>query len=354
MLELLKKLDLCILPLLGVIYFTNSLDRANLGNAKTDGIEDDLKMTKNQYSLVLILFYIPYGTMNIPATVLAKRFNPTIVIPLLMFGWGVISMAAASVRDFGGLVATRIFLGVVEAGFFSSAIYYLTMFYTRHEIAKRISFFYMTGFVANAFSGLIAFRVFQWKKKLPNWKYLFIIEGSITVVLAIVSFVLLPRNHTSRLFTDAEKQCLRTRLSREAQVETSKFSWHATLKPLISWQPWMFAFMSLGYGVASASISNFLPTIIKRLTRKTVTANLYTIAPNLSGAIWIIVVSWLSDYYQSRAVFSIFAVAVSMIGFICLGTVDLVHKVGVGYFFTFLLTFGVSEMCISYAGYPDR
>ena len=38
------KLDLIILPLLAIIYFTNSLDRANLGNAKTDGIEDDLNM----------------------------------------------------------------------------------------------------------------------------------------------------------------------------------------------------------------------------------------------------------------------------------------------------------------------
>ena len=38
------KLDLIILPLLAIIYFTHSLDRANLGNAKTDGIEDDLHM----------------------------------------------------------------------------------------------------------------------------------------------------------------------------------------------------------------------------------------------------------------------------------------------------------------------
>ena len=38
------KLDLIVLPLLAIIYFTNSLDRANLGNAKTDGIEDDLNM----------------------------------------------------------------------------------------------------------------------------------------------------------------------------------------------------------------------------------------------------------------------------------------------------------------------
>lgn len=59
--RLVRKLDLIVLPLLAIIYFTHSLDRANLGNAKTDGFEKDIGLKDNQYSLILILFYIPYG-----------------------------------------------------------------------------------------------------------------------------------------------------------------------------------------------------------------------------------------------------------------------------------------------------
>lgn len=119
--ELVRKFDMIILPLLAIIYFTHSLDRANLGNAKTDGIEKDIHLHGNQYSLVLTLFYIPYGTLNIPLTILAKRFSPARVIPTLMFGWGAISLGAAAVQNFGGLVATRVLLGAVEAGFVSLA-----------------------------------------------------------------------------------------------------------------------------------------------------------------------------------------------------------------------------------------
>lgn len=129
-------------------------------------MESDLGLVGNQYSLILILFYIPYGTLNIPLTVLARRFSPAVVIPVLMFLWGTISAASAAVTNFGGILAARICLGVVEAGFFPSAIFYLTLFYTPSEIAKRISLFYMMGFVANAFSGLIAWSVFQWHKPL--------------------------------------------------------------------------------------------------------------------------------------------------------------------------------------------
>lgn len=59
--KLVRKLDLIVLPLLAIIYFTHSLDRANLGNAKSDGFEQDIGLKDNQYSLILILFYIPYG-----------------------------------------------------------------------------------------------------------------------------------------------------------------------------------------------------------------------------------------------------------------------------------------------------
>lgn len=179
------------------------------------------------------------------------------------------------------------------------------------------------------------------------------------MLLAIVCFTLLPRSmSSSNYFTAAEKHCSSIRLHREAEIETVKFSWTATLKPLINWHTWMFGLMALFYGVAAASISNFLPTMIKRLTKDTITANLYTIAPNLNGAIWIIAMCWVSDRFQSRAFCSMVAMGVSMIGFICLGTIDLVRQTGLGYFFTFMLTFGVSSIitasCISHSNPSTR
>lgn len=106
-----------------VIYFTNSLDRANLGNAKTAGIEADLGIRDNQYSLMLMMFYIPYGALSVLATVTAKRFSPGVVIPLMMAGWGVCSVCQGAVTNYGGLLACRILLGICEAGFYPSAIF---------------------------------------------------------------------------------------------------------------------------------------------------------------------------------------------------------------------------------------
>lgn len=77
----------------------------------------------------------------------------------------------------------------------------------------------------------------------------------------------------------------------------------------------------------------------KRLTVDTAKANLYTVSPNLTAAFIQLTTSWLSDYFQQRATFSAGAL-VSLIKFILLGTLDLVHHVKVEYFITYLITFG--------------
>jgi MFS family permease len=241
-------------------YLTHTLDRANLGNAKTDTLEKDLGLVGNQFSLLLILFYIPYALMNVPLTLLSKRFNPSIVIPSIMVGWGTMAMAAAGTKNFGGILATRILMGCVEAAFFPCAILYCSMFYTRRELSFRTSIFGMMGFIAGAISGLIAWSVFQWKKELRGWQYLFLIEGALTVGVGVLLFLVLPRSvQKSRWFTEEEKALARQRLEEDSQDQDKVFRWDDALKETKDWTTWVFTLMPLLYGVGVASSSNFLP-----------------------------------------------------------------------------------------------
>lgn len=72
--------------------------------------------------------------------------------------------------------------------------------------------------------------------------------------------------------------------------------------------------------------------MINRLAADPVRANLLSIAPNLTGGLFIVVICWISDRSQQRAFCAIGSATVSMVGFIVLGTADLVHHTGVGYF----------------------
>ena len=49
----------------------------------------------------------------------------------------------------------RLLIGVFEAGFYPTALFYLSSFYTRFDLAVRIALFYGQYAIAGAFSGAI-------------------------------------------------------------------------------------------------------------------------------------------------------------------------------------------------------
>jgi hypothetical protein len=105
------KFDIRILPMLAVMYLFNALDKGNLGNAKTDGMEKDLGFKGNQYNTMLSIFYVPYVLFAPPVGMLGKKYGPHRVLPIMMFSFGSATLLAASVKNWGGMMALRWFLG---------------------------------------------------------------------------------------------------------------------------------------------------------------------------------------------------------------------------------------------------
>lgn len=103
---------------LSFLYLISFLDRTNIGNAKVDGLVDDLGMTDNpqRYGICLTVFFISYSIFEPLTNVLLKRWRPSRFIPAIMIAWGICMTCMGLVKDFGGLVTTRFFLGITEAG----------------------------------------------------------------------------------------------------------------------------------------------------------------------------------------------------------------------------------------------
>ena len=108
--------------------------------------------------------------------------------------WAIVSTLTAVAKDFKGLLITRFFLGITEAPFYPGALYMLATFYTRQEIATRISILFTANICGTAFAGLIAIGVFQMDQiaGLTGWRWLFIIQGVITFVISVASALILP------------------------------------------------------------------------------------------------------------------------------------------------------------------
>ena len=64
-------------------------------------------------------------------------------------------------KTYEQLLIVRTFLGVVEAVFFPGAVYYLSAWYTKQELGKRLAGLYIAQQVGNAFGGLLAAGILQ-------------------------------------------------------------------------------------------------------------------------------------------------------------------------------------------------
>ena len=94
--KVVRKFDLHILTFLCALYMLSYLDRGNIGNAKTAGMNKDLGMTDSQFQWLLTIFYISYIVFQW-LTMLWKIFPPRFYVPCVVIVWGVISSCFAAV-----------------------------------------------------------------------------------------------------------------------------------------------------------------------------------------------------------------------------------------------------------------
>ena len=75
------------------------------------------------------------------------------------------------------MVAVRLVLGFVEAGFAPGVTFYLSSWYRRYEISRRFSWYYTAVTFAGALSGLLAGLITQHldgARGIRGWRWLFV------------------------------------------------------------------------------------------------------------------------------------------------------------------------------------
>ena len=63
------------------------------------------------------------------------------------------------VQNYAGLIVCRLLLGALEAGLFPGMTIYLTMFYTKRELALRVGYLFVSAAIAGSLGGLLAYGI---------------------------------------------------------------------------------------------------------------------------------------------------------------------------------------------------
>ncbi|KAF2100891.1 putative MFS nicotinic acid transporter Tna1 [Rhizodiscina lignyota] len=348
--KILRRIDIRLIPLLSILYLISFLDRGNVGNARIAGMTEDLHLTGTQYNIALTMFFIPYALFEIPSNIVLKILRPRIWIPTIMLAWGTVMTLMGIVQNYQGLVVARVFLGVAEAGFFPAASFLLTCWYPRHELQLRIGYFYGAGALSGAFSGLLAFAIEKMNGVggLAGWRWIFILEGLITVVAAMVTPFFMNNDPASaRFLSEDEKKFVLWRLQVEqgrvgADTESEEpFKWKYFWAAVQDWKVWLSIVVYWGNAMPIYGFIYTVPVVINELGYSSANAQLLTIPIYVAAVIGTITAAYLSDKYHTRSPFIIGPQLFGAIGFVVVMAIPKGKYPGAVYGSLFIIAIGL-------------
>ncbi|KAF2870787.1 putative MFS transporter [Massariosphaeria phaeospora] len=317
------KIDLYVVPTVALLYLFCFVDRANIGNARLAGFEEDLKLKGNDYNAVLSVFYISYILFEIPSNMCCKWMGPGWFIPITTLGFGICSIGTAFVNDMAGVSFVRFLLGIFEAGMLPGIAYYMSRWYTRSELVFRLSLYIVMAPLAGAFGGLLASAILKLDNfgSTTRWRMIFAIEGLITVILSLISFfTLTDRPETARWLTPEEKKLAieRVRCERVGTTEMlDKIDWTKTIEGIICPTTLVTSFVFLLDNITVQGLAFFTPTIVRTIYPKdsVISQQLHTVPPYLVGAFFTVLFPFLSWRFDTRQLFMLLSAPLMMCGY---------------------------------------
>ncbi|KAI1468503.1 MFS transporter [Daldinia caldariorum] len=316
-----RKLDCYIMSTICAMYFLNYVDRNAISQARLNHLESDLGMSGNEFNTAVSILFVGYVLMQVPSNMLITRIKPGLYMSGCMFLWAVVSTCTAAVKSYGALVACRFFLGIAEAPFYPGATYIFAIYYTHSEMAARVGLMYCGQLLATGVTGLISAGVFAGMdglRGLTGWQWLFIIEGSLTALVAILGFWLLPNTPDDTFWLDdEERELIRTRIERDKISDALGKSsvWEGFKQAFKDKRTWLFCFMQM-FHLSACSFNAFFPSVAKTLGYNNTVTLLLTCPPFVLAGIGSVLVGWSSGRLNERTWHITVTLSIAIVGFV--------------------------------------
>lgn len=336
----LRKIDLKLIPMFGAMYFFSYLDRSNIGNAKLAGLMEDLNLTQSQFSTASSVLYATYISIQIPGVLLFRMFKANRYLSSMMSAWALVTIFSIFVNSYGSLIGTRLLIGLFEGSFYSCLSVYISNTYQPNEMGRRFAYLFVFSAISSAFGGLIATGITEINSgPLAKWRYLYLIEGLLTMVAVCFVFFFLPGEPRGLATNEKERKIWEVREERRALfLGSGEFDKHQIKEAFKDSKLYFSIVIQFCQDICMYGFTTFLPSILYSLGYNTLEAQYLTIPVYLlAGAIFLITATF-SDKWKIRGPIIIFMNIISIIGYIILMTV---HNNPVKYFACYLITFAL-------------
>ncbi|RPA81603.1 major facilitator superfamily transporter [Ascobolus immersus RN42] len=318
--KLVKKIDLRIMWWTWLMFCALDLNRKNINRAISDTLLEDLGMNTNDFNYGQTIFLLSFLCAELPSGLISKKLGPDRWIPFIIVAWSVLSAAQAGITGKVAYYVIRCFLGLLMGGFIPDAVLYLTYFYKSRELPLRLAWFWTALSTCNIVGSLLAAGLLELRGRggLAGWKWLFLIEGSVTAVIGVMSWFLMPAGPCqtagilrgkSGWFSEREEYILVNRLLRD---DPSKGDMHnrQAVNPAGLWKCmkdfdlWPLYLVGLTNYIPPSPPATYLTFILRKLGFSVFNANLLAIPSQFMFMINLLIVSRISQKLKERSIIS--------------------------------------------------
>lgn len=283
------------------------------------------------------MFFVTYVLFETPWAMSVKRFGLNKVLAVAFLSWGAITIGTGFIQNYAQGMACRLLLGAAEAGVAPCISFFISTVYSREKQGKRMAIIYLSAAISGSLGGLIAYGIqtMGYRHGLEAWRWLFIIEGIVTLVVCGICWFSLPKSAEEAWFLNAEeKYLMQLRKRRDAAYKgQDKFEWRYFRMAATDPAVWIASMALFGAGVCLFGFATFLPTILRGMGYTSLEANYLSIPVYAWACICVVFFTWLSDKLVKRAMVMAMVPLPVICGYaIAIGTPS--H--GAGYFAMFL------------------
>ncbi|KAI5999836.1 allantoate permease, partial [Pisolithus orientalis] len=297
---LVRKIDWKIMVMAAIGFSSLNLDRSNVNQANSSTFLTDLKLTTDDFNLGNSIFRLAFLCAELPSQLVSKRVGPDRWIPTQICLWSLVSLSQFWLTGRTSFLVCRALLGYV-------------LLYT--ELPIRLALFWMSMYLCSIVASFLAFGILHLDGMAgkAGWRWLFLIEGGITLLIGVAAFFNMPASPTQTKtwfrpkgwFSEREEIIMVNRILRDDPTKGDMhnregLSLRRFWTAICDYDLWPLYILGLMFGIPNSPPSTYLTLLLRDIGFNTFQTNLLSILYQALGIVTMFLITLLSEHLGER------------------------------------------------------